>query len=135
MSKKKELVRSFTKDEFDVQPFRCGGPGGQAQNKLETGIRIVHKETGIAAESRVHRSQHQNKMAALRKLAQRLKDHFWPVIPKERAPCTTRIRTYHEPRHTATDHRTGKSYDYYDVMYGNGLEKIHKDLIESQWKD
>ncbi|NIV93003.1 hypothetical protein GWN42_09430, partial [candidate division KSB1 bacterium] len=41
--KQRELIRSFTRNEFEVQTFRCGGPGGQAQNKLETGVRIIHK--------------------------------------------------------------------------------------------
>jgi peptide chain release factor 2 len=32
--------------------FRSGGPGGQHQNKTESGVRYTHLPTGIAAESR-----------------------------------------------------------------------------------
>jgi len=44
-------------DELERQTFRSGGPGGQHQNKTESGVRYIHKPTGIAAESRSERSQ------------------------------------------------------------------------------
>src|SRR5205823_12705169 len=47
-------------DELERQTFRSGGPGGQHQNKTESGVRYIHKPTGIAAESRTERSQHKN---------------------------------------------------------------------------
>ena len=46
--------------------FRCGGPGGQHQNKTESGVRYIHKPTGVAAESRSERSQYQNDALAKR---------------------------------------------------------------------
>lgn len=48
--------------------FRCGGPGGQHQNKTESGVRYTHLPTGIAAESRSDRSQHKNNALALKML-------------------------------------------------------------------
>jgi peptide chain release factor 2 len=45
--------------------FRSGGPGGQHQNKTESGVRYTHIPTGIAAESRSERSQHKNDANAL----------------------------------------------------------------------
>jgi peptide chain release factor 2 len=42
------------------QTFRSGGPGGQHQNKTESGVRYIHKPTGVAAESRSERSQFKN---------------------------------------------------------------------------
>src|SRR5262249_37716811 len=45
--------------EIDIKPddlrrdtFRSGGPGGQHQNKTESGVRYTHIPTGVAAESR-----------------------------------------------------------------------------------
>jgi len=52
-------------DELERQTFRSGGPGGQHQNKTESGVRYIHKPTGIAAESRSERSQHKNDQMAL----------------------------------------------------------------------
>lgn len=46
--------------DLERQTFRSGGPGGQHQNKTESGVRYIHKPTGIAAESRSERSQFKN---------------------------------------------------------------------------
>jgi len=47
-------------DDVERQTFRSGGPGGQHQNKTESGVRLIHKPTGVVAESRSERSQHKN---------------------------------------------------------------------------
>jgi peptide chain release factor 2 len=52
-------------DDLERQTFRSGGPGGQHQNKTESGVRYIHKPTGIAAESRSERSQHKNDQMAM----------------------------------------------------------------------
>lgn len=65
----KELLFSITKKDFDVQTFRSGGPGGQHQNKVESGVRIIHRESGASGESREERSQYQNKRIAFKRLA------------------------------------------------------------------
>src|SRR5204862_3626477 len=43
-------------DDLKRDTFRSGGPGGQHQNKTESGVRYTHLPTGIAAESRTERS-------------------------------------------------------------------------------
>ena len=55
-------------DELKRDVFRCGGPGGQHQNKTESGVRYTHLPSGIAAESRSERSQHKNDNLALQLL-------------------------------------------------------------------
>jgi peptide chain release factor 2 len=52
-------------DDLKRDVFRSGGPGGQHQNKTESGVRYTHLPTGIAAESRSERSQHKNDANAL----------------------------------------------------------------------
>jgi peptide chain release factor 2 len=52
--------------------FRSGGPGGQHQNKTESGVRYTHIPTGVAAESRSERSQHKNDSNALALLKAKL---------------------------------------------------------------
>jgi len=59
-------------DDLERQTFRSGGPGGQHQNKTESGVRFIHKPTGIAAESRTERSQHKNADNAMRLLKAKL---------------------------------------------------------------
>jgi peptide chain release factor 2 len=59
-------------DELKRDTFRSGGPGGQHQNKTESGVRYTHLPTGIAAESRTERSQHKNDANALALLKAKL---------------------------------------------------------------
>ena len=59
-------------DDLKRDTFRSGGPGGQHQNKTESGVRYTHIPTGIAAESRTERSQHKNDANALALLKAKL---------------------------------------------------------------
>jgi peptide chain release factor 2 len=59
-------------DDLRRDTFRSGGPGGQHQNKTESGVRYTHIPTGIAAESRTERSQHKNDANAMALLRARL---------------------------------------------------------------
>ncbi len=65
--------------QIDIRPedlkrdtFRSGGPGGQHQNKTESGVRYTHLPSGIAAESRTERSQHKNDANAMALLKAKL---------------------------------------------------------------
>lgn len=59
-------------DDLERDTFRSGGPGGQHQNKTESGVRYRHLPTGIAAESRTERSQHKNDSNAMAMLKAKL---------------------------------------------------------------
>lgn len=73
----KKLLYSVTKKDLRVQTFTSGGPGGQNQNKRETGVRITHPESGAVAECREQRSQGQNKKTALKRLIEHPKFKLW----------------------------------------------------------
>ena len=73
----RELLFSITKKDFEIQTFRCGGHGGQNVNKVETGVRIINKESGAVGESRQERSQYQNKRTAFKRLAESQKFKEW----------------------------------------------------------
>ncbi|MEM8704559.1 MAG: peptide chain release factor H [Pseudomonadota bacterium] len=51
-----------------IETFRSGGPGGQHQNTTDSGVRITHLPSGLAASSTDERSQHRNRQVALNRL-------------------------------------------------------------------
>ena len=64
----KELLFTIRKKDFQIQAFQSGGPGGQHQNRVNSGVRIIHKASGAVGESRNDKSQHRNKRMALKRL-------------------------------------------------------------------
>ncbi len=70
-------VLTVTIKDCQVQTFRAGGPGGQNQNKRDTGVRVIHAPSGARAESREERSQLQNKRAAFVRMAESAEFRRW----------------------------------------------------------
>ena len=68
--------------ECRVDTFRAGGKGGQHQNKVESGVRLTHRPTGLVVTSRRHRSQHRNREDALERLRRKLEARNRPEKPR-----------------------------------------------------
>ena len=60
-----------------VDTFRAGGKGGQNQNKVESGVRIVHEPSGAVGEARDSRDQLHNKRAAFRRMTETKEFQRW----------------------------------------------------------
>lgn len=73
----KQLLFSVTKKDFEIQTFRAGGKGGQNQNARDTGVRLIHKESGARGEARDSRYQAQNKKQAFRRLLETKEWKIW----------------------------------------------------------
>jgi len=73
----KELLFSVTKKDFEFDYFRTGGPGGQSQNKTESGVRVRHVASGAVGESREERDQGRNKKTAFNRCVNSKKFQIW----------------------------------------------------------
>lgn len=60
--------------ECDVETLSAGTKGGQRANKVETGVRLTHRPSGIRVQRRTSRSQFRNKALALAELRRRLEE-------------------------------------------------------------
>lgn len=75
--KKKKKILTITKKDLTIQTFRSGGKGGQHQNKTDSGVRIIHKESKAVGECRNNKSQHVNKKEAFIRLTNSPKFKLW----------------------------------------------------------
>lgn len=73
----KQKLFSVTMSDCELQTFRSGGKGGQNQNKVESGVRIIHKPSGAIGESRETRSQLENKQRAFKRMTETKEFKLW----------------------------------------------------------
>ena len=55
-----------------LDTYRASGPGGQKRNKTSSAVRIRHLSSGLIVIAEESRSQHENRVRALRRLRQAL---------------------------------------------------------------
>ncbi len=83
--------------------FVASGPGGQHRNKTESGVRLLHRPTGVVVTATERRSQARNRAAALSRLRERLAalSHVPPRRVATRPTRGSRERRLAEKRHTS----------------------------------
>ena len=64
--------RAALERDCDIDFFIASGPGGQHRNKVETGVRLVHRPTGTMVTATERRSQNANREVAFERMAERL---------------------------------------------------------------
>src|SRR6201987_2700289 len=54
--------------QCEVDTYRASGPGGQKRNKTSSAVRIRHLPSGLIVIAEESRSQHENRVRALKRL-------------------------------------------------------------------
>jgi protein subunit release factor A len=74
--------RDSLERDCDIDFFIASGPGGQNRNKVETGVRLTHRPSGIVVTATERRSQLQNREAAFARMVARLEEAQRVEVPR-----------------------------------------------------
>ncbi len=125
--------------DLRIDVFRSSGPGGQSVNTTDSAVRITHGPSGIVVTQQDEKSQHKNKVKALKILRARLYES--EKLKKERQRSSERknqigtgdrserIRTYNFPQGRVTDHRINFTlHKLTDFLNGEIHEEMNENL-------
>lgn len=111
-----EAEITIAPEDLRVDTYRSGGAGGQHVNTTDSAVRLTHLPTGLVVTCQNERSQHANRLAALKILLARLAEAQCKEQEKEIAQLRgeqreiawgSQIRSYvFHPYTLVKDHRT-----------------------------
>ena len=121
-------------DDVHVDVFRSSGPGGQSVNTTDSAVRLTHKPTGVVVTCQDEKSQHKNKLRAMKVLRARIYEAERERQEKEMAEerrsqvstgdRSAKIRTYNFPQSRVTDHRIGMTIHGIEQVMAGDIDKL-----------
>jgi len=145
MKEPDEVEIDIRPEDIEMETFRSGGKGGQHQNKRESGVRLIHKPTGITVVATTERSQHQNRAKAMKILKARVYQMMQQQQEQEVSALrrslvgsgdrSEKIRTYNFPQSRVTDHRIGLTLYNLDAILDGDLDELVQALRVAETKD
>ncbi|MFZ5802137.1 MAG: peptide chain release factor 1 [Candidatus Omnitrophota bacterium] len=128
--------------DLRIDVYRASGAGGQHVNKTESAVRITHLPTGFVVSCQDERSQHKNKLKAMRVLRARLYEMKQEQQHKAMAEVrksqvgsgdrSGKIRTYNFLDRRVTDHRIGLTLHSLDDILNGHLTPVVSALAENE---
>ena len=134
-----EIDFELNMNDIRVDTFCSSGPGGQSVNTTYSAVRVTHIPTGVSVACQVHKSQHENKAAALELLRTRIYDSMVQeqaekdgAIRQEligRGDRSEKIRTYNYPQNRVTDHRINFTIQRLDAIINGKRDLVIDQLV------
>lgn len=144
MPEASEIDFKLDPNDLKIDTFCSSGPGGQSVNTTKSAVRVTHIPTGLAVASQVHKSQHENKAAAMQLLQAKIYDIMLQEQEEKsgaerkaligRGDRSEKIRTYNYPQNRVTDHRIGFTINRLDAIIDGKLDLVIQELVNEDQK-
>lgn len=131
--------------DLKIDTYRSGGAGGQHVNKTDSAVRITHLPTGIVVQCQNERSQHANRLKAMKFLQAKLldlqlkqKEADLTAIRGEQQDIAwgSQIRSYvFHPYSLVKDHRTGVEIGNVDAVMNGSIDPFISAYLHLQAKN
>ena len=133
-----EAEIDINEGDLKIDTFRASGAGGQHVNKTESAIRITHLPSGLVVSCQDEKSQHQNRLLAMKVLRSRLLAQEQERLAQERASArksmvstgdrSAKIRTYNFSQGRITDHRINYTAYKLDAILDGDISELIEQL-------
>ena len=111
-----EIEIDIEEADLRIDTYRSTGAGGQHVNTTDSAVRITHLPTNIVVQCQNERSQHSNRLTAMKILKAKLFEHYQRIKEEDMNKLTgekkdiawgNQIRSYvFQPYQMVKDHRT-----------------------------
>lgn len=137
-----EVEVNINQDDLRIDVYRSSGPGGQSVNTTDSAVRITHLPSGLVVSCQDEKSQHKNRVKAMKVLRTRLFAKKQEEEKAKRAETrksmvgsgdrSAKIRTYNFPQGRVTDHRIYLSLHSLKEVLGGDLDQIIEPLTKAE---
>ncbi|CEP12181.1 hypothetical protein [Parasitella parasitica] len=136
-----EVDIQIKESDLKVDVYRASGAGGQHVNTTDSAVRMTHIPTGLVVAMQDERSQHKNKLKALKVLRAKVFEQERLKTQNERRDSrnkqigtgdrSEKIRTYNYPQSRVTDHRINLTlFELEQIISGEALMHVIEPLQE-----
>lgn len=132
-------------EDIRVDVYRSSGPGGQGVNTTDSAVRITHIPTGIVVQCQDERSQHKNRLTAMKVLKARLcelerqkqkDEQKKEYASKQRIEWGSQIRSYVlHPYNMVKDHRTDYETSQAQAVLDGRIDEFIESYLKWQAKN